>query len=755
MSNKIFNSTTFRKIFLSYTAIMIIPVIIFSATNMQKNIENQQIQIYNKHSEDAVRISGNVDNKLMELKNMGERVRNETWVNKMMVDSDIYKDEFDVLKNKEIINDLKNYISESGILSIGVIVYPEKDIVVSPDGIYNTDYFFSSGTHFDNDIYKTLSDSVNEYNIFKVMQLCKMTLWGNKKKVIPVLQSLELVDRPRAVLLLFIDSFYLESFVRRVEGIEMVSIIINDKDEQILEDVNFKTGNEDGKIKNNKFLIDSKVCNWRYTLFYNKGTAQIGIKNIYSLLLVATISLIVGTIAAYLLAKISYKPIYALLNKISSNIKGEQIKNHKGHYSEFSLIEKSFNQLVKENSTLQKVADDYKSAARCNALLMLLKGYFKDDQLDESLMEFGLNYTDDMYFCTILINFDYIYDSSNIDLNKKIEIITLMSVETVMKQYNLGYQLFEIASADKTIIISSNSIFGEGDMLFNVSSKIRHEIQNNCGIKPDVLYGDVEKGLLGISKSYYLANENLQYLRFSRSGRTNNQYDMNTDIYYFPTDWEIQLINNLKVGNLDTLMRILDELKSENNRRDLPGSSMKKVISMIMETMMRVLKELNIDEGIYAKQFGSKVDTASIEKLWSYIYEVGSLICERTKYSNTTSAMELGNKLLLYVNNNYNNPSMSLKELATVFDMSPSSISKTFKEITGINFVDYICRLRMERAKELLREKEYDVNSIANMVGYENVYSFRRAFSRQEGVKPDEYPPSVDAALNFNCKRSL
>nr|WP_280521143.1 AraC family transcriptional regulator [Paenibacillus mangrovi] len=125
--------------------------------------------------------------------------------------------------------------------------------------------------------------------------------------------------------------------------------------------------------------------------------------------------------------------------------------------------------------------------------------------------------------------------------------------------------------------------------------------------------------------------------------------------------------------------------------------------------------------------------------MWSYVFEVGTLICERSRYSNTSSAVAIGGQLLVYVNENYTSADISLKQLAELFKMSMSSVSKIFKEVSGINFYDYVCRLRMEMAKELLREKKCGMDDIARQVGYHNLYSFKRAFTRYEGIKPDKY----------------
>ncbi|OXM13824.1 hypothetical protein CGZ75_20625 [Paenibacillus herberti] len=165
-----------------------------------------------------------------------------------------------------------------------------------------------------------------------------------------------------------------------------------------------------------------------------------------------------------------------------------------------------------------------------------------------------------------------------------------------------------------------------------------------------------------------------------------------------------------------------------------------------METMLRVLSEMNINSTLYAKQFRSRAESGDTEEMWSYVLEVSTVICERIQYSNTPSEMEIGSKLLDYVNRNYTESDVSLKSLAAMIDMSVSSVSKTFKEVAGVNFYDYLSRLRMERAKELLRENSGDMEKIASTVGYENVYSFKRAFARYEGIKPGEYAQKWDGA---------
>jgi len=715
--------------------ILIIPIIIFIALNVQRNIKEEQQQLYERHTSDAKRIADIVDNKLMELKNLGNVLSGETWVKKMMQATDVYDEDFDVFKMLEIRNELNNKVSLLNILSFGTIIFPEKNLVMSSWGTYSENEFFSTIAEFDVHTQQTIQGSFSEQQYLNILPPASMKLWGSSKRVIPVLQSLEVVNHPRAVLVLFVDSAYLSDYMQRFGGIEPKEILISSHGSTVYQ----QTRNTAGE-RVYDLVLPSQVSEWQYTISYS-DTSGLWVKNLFGSLLTIMILIAVGTYTAFLLAKVSHRPLGTLVSKLAAAVRYEDMKVGAVSGSEYNYIEKSFDRLLHENEKLQQAMKDYESAAKSNLFLRLLKGYFPDDQQLNGLKKFGIRYTEDMYFCTMLISFHAIRDFSDFDQIRKIEIMTMVVVENTMTRYRLDHELFEVSNADKALIVSSVNVFGNDGMVEQIASEVASEIEQNCGFHPDVLFGTVEKGLVGISKSYYTANESLQYNIFSRGhlqafqeGATQSGVD-----YYYPTDWEVQLINNLKIGNLDTSMQILHEIKGENGQRQLSEASMAKLVSLLMETMLRVLHELNLDTGIYAKQFAGKASAADTEAMWSYVIEVGTLICERNRYSNTSSAMEVGGKLLLYVNQNYTSADVSLKILAEMFQMSVSNVSKIFKEVTGINFYDYLCRLRMDLAKELLRKNSCGIDDIAHRVGYENVYSFKRAFTRYEGIKPDEY----------------
>lgn len=91
-----------------------------------------------------------------------------------------------------------------------------------------------------------------------------------------------------------------------------------------------------------------------------------------------------------------------------------------------------------------------------------------------------------------------------------------------------------------------------------------------------------------------------------------------------------------------------------------------------------------------------------------------------------------------YIQNNYNRD-ISLDEVSQAVNISPYYFSKVFKEDVGEGFVEYLTKIRMDKAKELLTTTEYSMKEICSMVGYSDPNYFSRSFKKNVGVTPTEY----------------
>jgi Transcriptional regulator containing an amidase domain and an AraC-type DNA-binding HTH domain len=81
-----------------------------------------------------------------------------------------------------------------------------------------------------------------------------------------------------------------------------------------------------------------------------------------------------------------------------------------------------------------------------------------------------------------------------------------------------------------------------------------------------------------------------------------------------------------------------------------------------------------------------------------------------------------------------------LEQIAHNIYLSPVYISKIFKEETGESPINYLIKIRLEKAKDILQSKDSgSIKNIANQVGYEDVYHFSKLFKKYYGVSPLYY----------------
>jgi two-component system response regulator YesN len=91
-----------------------------------------------------------------------------------------------------------------------------------------------------------------------------------------------------------------------------------------------------------------------------------------------------------------------------------------------------------------------------------------------------------------------------------------------------------------------------------------------------------------------------------------------------------------------------------------------------------------------------------------------------------------------FIEDNYSKD-ISLDDVSRIVDISPYYFSKLFKEETGENFIEYLTNIRIEKAKQLLQNKEVSIKNICVETGYSDPNYFSRIFKKQVGITPTEY----------------
>ena len=82
---------------------------------------------------------------------------------------------------------------------------------------------------------------------------------------------------------------------------------------------------------------------------------------------------------------------------------------------------------------------------------------------------------------------------------------------------------------------------------------------------------------------------------------------------------------------------------------------------------------------------------------------------------------------------------ITLTQLAEDFHYSPEHASRLIRQTTGQTFTQLLTSIRLENAKQLLRDTSASILDIAIQVGYEGSDQFIRAFRKNQGMTPNEY----------------
>jgi len=103
---------------------------------------------------------------------------------------------------------------------------------------------------------------------------------------------------------------------------------------------------------------------------------------------------------------------------------------------------------------------------------------------------------------------------------------------------------------------------------------------------------------------------------------------------------------------------------------------------------------------------------------------------------------ERGNKRMndvyTYIRENYSRP-VSLETVSQIAGMSPFAFSRYFRKNSSAGFVEYLNRVRTNKACYLLRETDSQINTIAPACGFTSISNFNKQFRKTEGISPRDY----------------
>lgn len=128
----------------------------------------------------------------------------------------------------------------------------------------------------------------------------------------------------------------------------------------------------------------------------------------------------------------------------------------------------------------------------------------------------------------------------------------------------------------------------------------------------------------------------------------------------------------------------------------------------------------------------------TIKDFHEILCEVCRKLMNSGEYTETKES-DMVSEAITYMKENYSSSDLNMSSLADYLKVSGVTLAVKFKNVMGMSPSDYLAIIRMEHAKQLLKETQMQVKEVSMAVGYEDDHVFMRRFKKYAGKTPGQY----------------
>lgn len=213
--------------------------------------------------------------------------------------------------------------------------------------------------------------------------------------------------------------------------------------------------------------------------------------------------------------------------------------------------------------------------------------------------------------------------------------------------------------------------------------------------------------------------------------------------------YDKKLCEAIKTGNENDVAQILTQIEEKVHAVNLDPEQIKTFYwNLIYEiNMIRIsIKNLEVQDKEGNKDISNiykMIESASqVTELQSLLKEAANSVVYRINRYNKKNINQILQNAMNYICENYTMP-ITLNELAEHTYVSTYYLSRMFKKELGKNFVEYLNEVRIEKAKELLKDNRYKTYEVAELVGIQDPHYFSKIFKKYVNMTPTEYKEQV------------
>ena len=538
----------------------------------------------------------------------------------------------------------------------------------------------------------------------------------------------------------------ISNFNGDISNLNYVKRILNSKDPQ---------GHFIEKLDGTSCIINfmtSKRTNLKFISITPYKTLLESMNKMLDLLLIMFIIIfIVGISVSYFISRKIYSPIDIIVKNVKKNLSsGDVIEKNK---NELDYLSSAINKILNTSLSLKNLSSDDSIFIKQKILKdLLLNSLNNITVVEKKLIDLHIHLDPNNLMIFVLRIDSYKKYSSSYskeDLELFQYALANISIEVTSTKYNC--EAVDMGTDHISIILNVGSEPSSQSLtsIIELIKQIQDIIFNSLHFSVSAGIGTFANTLSELPKSYKWAYEYTNY---------KIKYGSNSILYYdkiapairenykYPEEKEKSLFNAIKSGKIDDV-----EIQLTNILEELLNYRYLDMLMYIMQLAMNSNKLLNNLKKISAENLLINFDFIredlqqfeSINEIHAWLmssYNMTLLQLQETKENKKDIIV---NKIISYVELNYDNSILSPEYLADYVKISPNYLRTIFKEIRNQSLSNYITQYRFEKSKCLLENTHLTVNDISEKVGFVNTNYFYTSFKKYYGVSPTEWRNNI------------
>jgi two-component system response regulator YesN len=283
----------------------------------------------------------------------------------------------------------------------------------------------------------------------------------------------------------------------------------------------------------------------------------------------------------------------------------------------------------------------------------------------------------------------------------------------------------------------------------NAGAYLKERVERETGISVSAGIGRRYKDIMDLHLSYKEALSACHHKFFlgkSQVIHIDNVLPFSEDLGLYSVEVESQLSVRVLACDEEGAINILRELMGDTlQQKAINPLTMKTRLIEIITTLMRVAVEAGADQENLAVLSGKCVEgilkSDTMTALQSLMQQAIKGVIQEVHQGRKRMNLEVFEKALNYIRDNFKKP-ITLEEVSDHVHISPYYFSHGFKNFTGMNFIDYVTKLRIDEAKKLLLTTDMSVGDVGKQVGYYDPNYFGRVFKNVVGMPPSKFKVS-------------